>query len=165
MWIDPISFRSLKKTDLAMLLVSLIKLADPTSRPAAHQVRKYASSLAYFRSFHVDSVRRAGHWSSATSFATRYLIPHLRDTQCVAMGCPPVSTRDLITFMLCLFIIVPMSTYISYALLVLSIDVVICLYTSFIYILSIYIDIYGYLYTYFICTVCISIICPNIYAY
>ena len=94
LWLNPQSGRPLKTAELAKCLVSLIHMADPTSEPKAHQVRKYASSLAFFRCFDVESVRKAGQWSSSTSFVTRYLVPHLSDSQCVAMfSCPPSSSR------------------------------------------------------------------------
>ena len=57
----------------------LIHQADPSSDPKAHQVRKYASSIAFFRSFDVEAVRLAGQWSSSASFMSRYLVPHLRN--------------------------------------------------------------------------------------
>lgn len=91
LWVDPRSLRCLKTSDLAAKLVQLISLADPQSRPKAHQIRKYASSLAFFRSFDVDQVRRAGQWSSSASFVTRYLQTHLTNVPCVAMGSPPPS--------------------------------------------------------------------------
>ena len=89
LWVDPQSLRCLKTTDLAAKLVQLISAADPQSEPKAHQVRKYASSLAFFRSFDVDQVRRAGQWSSSASFVQRYLLTHLSNTPCVAMGSTP----------------------------------------------------------------------------
>ena len=68
LWVDPRSHKPLTTTDLARRLVDVIRLADPQSHPRAHQVRKYASSLAFFRCFDVDAVREAGQWSSPTSF-------------------------------------------------------------------------------------------------
>ena len=89
LWVDPQSSKVLKTRDLASSLVHLISTADPLSQPKAHQVRKYASSLAFFRSFDVEQVRQAGQWSSAASFVQRYLQPHLSNTRCVAMGSAP----------------------------------------------------------------------------
>ena len=89
LWVDPESRRGLKTSDIAKRLVRLISLADPASRPKAHQVRKYASSLAFFRSFDVDQVRRAGQWSSSACFVRIYLQTHLTNVPCVAMGSSP----------------------------------------------------------------------------
>ena len=89
LWLDATSGTPLTAPHLAKKLVQLISLADPLARPKAHQVRKYASSLAFFRSFDVDKVRRAGQWSSAKSFVQRFLLPHLEDVQCVALFSPP----------------------------------------------------------------------------
>ena len=90
-WVDPVSLLPLSTKDIAGRLVRLIRLADPSSCPKAHQVRKYASSLAFFRSFDVEAVRLAGQWSSSASFVTRYLLPHLSDVPCVALGSRPSS--------------------------------------------------------------------------
>ena len=89
LWVDPVSSKVLNTAKLASNLVRLISSADPQSQPKAHQVRKYASSLAFFRSFDVEQVRRAGQWSSSASFVRRYLQPHLANARCVAMGSAP----------------------------------------------------------------------------
>ena len=91
LWVDHTSYKSLKPRDLANLLVRLIELADPESKPKAHQIRAYASTLAFFKSFDVEEVREAGQWSSARSFVTRYLQVHLERVPCVAMGSAPYS--------------------------------------------------------------------------
>ena len=86
LWVDPVSLRPLKTSDISKGLTSIIRLADPSASAKAHDVRKFASSLAFFRCFDVEEVRLAGQWSSSTSFVTRYLLHHLRDVPCVAMG-------------------------------------------------------------------------------
>ena len=86
LWVDPVSLRPLKTADIARGLTSVIRLADPSAPARAHHVRKIASSLAFFRCFDVDAVRQAGQWASSSSFVTRYLVHHLRDVPCVAMG-------------------------------------------------------------------------------
>ena len=91
LWVDPRSLRGLRTSYLTTKLVQWISLADPQSRPKAHQVRKYAPSLAFFRSFDVDQVRRAGQGSSSYCFVNRYLQIHLSNIPCVAMGSSPDS--------------------------------------------------------------------------
>ena len=91
LWVDPGSLSPLSTKDIAARLVRLIRMVDPTSDPKANQVRKYASSLAFFRSFDIEAVRLAGQWSSSASFVSRYLVPHLRDVPCVALGSGPGS--------------------------------------------------------------------------
>ena len=86
LWVDPVSFRPLKTVDLSRSLTEVIRLADPSAPAKAHDLRKFASSLAFFRCFDVDAVRQAGQWASSDSFVTRYLLHHLRDVPCVAMG-------------------------------------------------------------------------------
>ena len=93
LWLDPHSARPLNSSALAKHLVHIIHLADPLSHPRAHQVRKYASSLAFFRSFDIETVREAGQWSSPKSFVQRYLLPHLTNVPCVAMGSTPGPNR------------------------------------------------------------------------
>ena len=91
LWVMPVSLLPLATKDIAGHLVRLIGMADPSSDPKAGHVRKYASSIAFFRSFDVEAVRLAGQWSSSYSFVTRYLVPHLRDVPCVALGSGPSS--------------------------------------------------------------------------
>ena len=93
LWLDPRSARPLNTAGLARHLVRVIHLADPQSHPRAHQVRRYASSLAFFRSFDVEEVREAGQWSSSRSFVQRYLVHRLTDVPCVAMGSTPGHDR------------------------------------------------------------------------
>ena len=64
LWVGPGSILPISAEDIATRLVRLIRLAGPFSDPEAHQVGMYASSLAFFRSFDVEAVRLAGHWSS-----------------------------------------------------------------------------------------------------
>ena len=89
LWVDPRSLRPLRIAELAKGLTDLVRQADPSADVKAHHVRKYASSLAFFRSFDVDAVRQAGQWSSSASFVSRYLVHHLRDVPCVALGSVP----------------------------------------------------------------------------
>ena len=86
LWVDPVSLRPLRTVDISKALTEVIRLADPSAPAKAHHVRKFASSLAFFRCFDVDSVRQAGQWASSSSFVTRYLLHHIRDVPCVAMG-------------------------------------------------------------------------------
>ena len=92
MWLDPKSTRPLTAATLATEIVRVILLADPLSNPRAHQVRKFSSSLAFFRSFDVEAVREAGQWSSPITFVRRYLLHHLTDSPCVTMGSFPTGT-------------------------------------------------------------------------
>ena len=94
MWVDPKSAKPLTAAALATAIVKVIHLADPLSNPRAHQVRKFSSSLAFFRSFDVEAVREAGQWSSPITFVRRYLLHHLTDSPCVAMGSCPPGTPD-----------------------------------------------------------------------
>ena len=70
-------------------LVQLISLADPNSRPNALLVWRYAAIRGFFRSFDIDKVRSADHWSSSTLFVQRYLLHWIPDARCVDMGSAP----------------------------------------------------------------------------
>ena len=86
MWLDPKPARPLTATKMATVIVKILLLADPLSNPRAHLVRKFSSSLAFFRSFDVEAVREAGQWSSPITFVRRYFLHHLTDSPCVARG-------------------------------------------------------------------------------
>ena len=90
LWIWPTSGKPCTPANLAKVIVSVIEAADPGSAPTAHQVRKYASSLAFLRSLDMEEVQEAGQWASCSSFITNYLNTQLQDTRCVAMGSLPM---------------------------------------------------------------------------
>ena len=86
LWVNPVSARVLRAKGLASVLTKVIVEADPGARPRAHQIRSYSSSLAFFRTFDLDSVAAAGQWASPSVFVSRYLNPLLSDVPCVVMG-------------------------------------------------------------------------------
>ena len=89
LWIWPTSGRPCTPSNLAKVIVAVIEAADPGSAPTAHEVRKYASSLAFLRSLDIEEVQEAGQWASCSTFITNYLNTQLQDTRCVAMGSLP----------------------------------------------------------------------------
>ena len=89
LWLWPDSLAPLKTSHVASVICKVIEQADPGRSPTAHQVRGFASTLAFLRSCSVERVRRAGQWSSCSSFLTRYLSPLLPDAPCIAMTLPP----------------------------------------------------------------------------
>ena len=91
LWIWPHSGEACSKVQLAKVICRVIESADPGKKPTVHQVRGYASTLAYLRTHNTESVREAGQWASSHSFITRYLSAHLEDVDCVAMTFLPNS--------------------------------------------------------------------------
>ena len=89
LWVQPASGRRLRSVAVARILRDVIKEGDPEATPIAHQVRSYSSSLAFFRTFDLDSVQSAGQWSSSASLVSRYLNTRLQDVPCVVMGATP----------------------------------------------------------------------------
>ena len=86
LWIWPTSRRICSSTHLASILCSVIRQADPDSAPLAHEVRGYASSIAFARSLDPFAVQEAGQWASCSTFINRYLNVEVEETQCVALG-------------------------------------------------------------------------------
>ena len=89
LWVWPSSGKPCSPVNLAKVIVSIIEAADPGLAPTAHEVRKYASSLAFIRSMDLEEVQEAGQWSSCSTFISNYLNVQLQDTRCVAMGSVP----------------------------------------------------------------------------
>ena len=92
--IDGPLFRSssgtpLSKGNIRVTLVRLIRKAHPRAFPRSHDLRKLASSLAFFGEMSVSDISTFTGWSSQRVFLRHYLgeITELRH-RCVAMGRP-----------------------------------------------------------------------------
>ena len=90
LWIWPDSQRICSSVHLASVICSVIKEADPESAPTAHEVRSYASSMAFARSLDPILVKEAGQWASCATFINRYLNIDTEEANCVAMGSVPM---------------------------------------------------------------------------
>ena len=89
MWIQPATQEKCTPNHLAKIMCSVIKTADPTSAPTAHEVRGYASSVAFARSLDALQVQQAGQWASCKTFINCYLNTQAEEAPCVAMGSIP----------------------------------------------------------------------------
>ena len=69
------------------LVCTVIREANPGALPKAHDIRKMASSLAFFSSMSFKSIREFTGWSSPSVFIKHYLSP-IEDLQrsCVVLG-------------------------------------------------------------------------------
>ena len=86
LWIWPTSRKSCSSTQIASVICSVIKEADPEAAPTAHDVRGYASSVAFARSLDPFLVQEAGQWASCATFINRYLDVQVEEVACVALG-------------------------------------------------------------------------------
>ena len=69
LWLLPDSMKECTKIHIAKIICRVIEAGDPGNKPTAHQVRGYAATLAYLRTFDTSEVREAGQWASAYSLA------------------------------------------------------------------------------------------------
>ena len=89
LWKWPASNVLCSPNNLAKVICSVIKEADPSSAPTAHEVRGYASSVAFARSLDALQVQQAGQWASCRTFINCYLNTQAEEAPCVAMGSMP----------------------------------------------------------------------------
>ena len=89
LWVWPDSLKPCSISHLRKIICRVIAAADPGPKSNPHQVRAYAATLGYLRSFDTSKVQGLGQWASCQSLATRYLDVNLVDVPCVAMLVPP----------------------------------------------------------------------------
>ena len=73
LFVHPIHLTDLSIAKLRLHLCKFIRLADPTSLPRSHDLRKMATSFAFFRSMDLSSICNSVGWSSAKVFLKHYL--------------------------------------------------------------------------------------------
>ena len=89
LFVWPDSLRPCSRVHISRVLCETIEAADPGRCPRGQEVRRFAGSLLYLRTYSLDAVRRGGQWRSHVSFVNRYLIPAAEDAPCVAMASLP----------------------------------------------------------------------------
>ena len=89
LWVWPTSNMQCTPNNIAKVICAVIKEADPTSAPKAHDVRSCASSVAFARSLDALEVAAAGQWASCKTFIESYLNTQVEDGHCVALGSTP----------------------------------------------------------------------------
>ena len=55
-------------------IVHLIKSSQPNTFPRAHDLRKFATSLAFFRNMKIQDINDRTGWKSKSVFRKRYLV-------------------------------------------------------------------------------------------
>lgn len=83
-FLSPISGKPLNAARLGFWLANIISKLLPNSRPRAHDVRKYAFSLAWAKGITMKEIIDRGFWSSSNTFIKKYLVPTSSDVACVA---------------------------------------------------------------------------------
>ena len=63
-WIWPDSMKSCSRAHVTKIICQVIECSDPGRAPKAYQVRAYAGSVAFLRSFDLELVTEAGQWAS-----------------------------------------------------------------------------------------------------
>ena len=81
------SGRPMSTSQVRAAMTSVIKAANPGSIPKAHDVRKIASSYAFFHDMSFDNMSISTGWSSSQVFIKHYL-KEVEDLQqvCVSLG-------------------------------------------------------------------------------
>ena len=73
LFVHPASDRPLSKKVCAIKLCQVIKASQPGVFPQSHDCRKMATSLAFFRSMHLEELCQRVGWSSSSVFIKHYL--------------------------------------------------------------------------------------------
>ena len=92
LWIHNLNQPRLGPEKLSKLICEIVEKADPGKSPKGHDVRKYATTLAYMQSGNTQTVTQMGQWSSSFCLKYHYFIQSLKSTNCVAMG---IQTHDV----------------------------------------------------------------------
>ena len=77
--------KPLHKCSISKILCDLIEEASPNCLPRAHEVRKYATSLAWTRGLSPDEITKRAFWRSSSIFIERYLCVN-GGSNCVALN-------------------------------------------------------------------------------
>ena len=75
LFVNPVSLLDLSLFKLRFFICRFIREADPGSFPKTHDLRKYASSFAFFRGMDISNVCNLVGWSSFRIFKKHYLKP------------------------------------------------------------------------------------------
>ena len=87
LFINPSSLADCTVLAITGLLRKLVKISQPGVYCAFHDLRKFATSKAFFSLMSCKNIRSRGGWSSNKTFASRYLAKSLGSrVPCVALG-------------------------------------------------------------------------------
>lgn len=83
-FLNPSSSSPLKPNNISFWLCKAIKALVPNALARAHDLRKFAHSLAWTRGVPMDEILRNAFWSSSNVFVSKYLSEVSVTTACVA---------------------------------------------------------------------------------
>ena len=89
LFLHAITDKPLAKSACSRIICAIIKDSQPGSFPKGHDLRKMATSLAFFRDMHLSEICQRVGWASANVFI-KYYLKDIRDCQksCVVLGTP-----------------------------------------------------------------------------
>ena len=92
LWIHNLNQLRPTSVKLSRLICELVEIADPGKYPQGHDVRKFATTLAYIESGNTQTVTDLGQWASSFCVKYHYFLQVVKSTNCVAMG---IQTHDV----------------------------------------------------------------------
>ena len=73
LFVNPVTLKDLSVNKLRYFLCKFIRMADPTMCPKTHDLRKMASSYAFFKSMKIQDICELVGWSSIRVFKKHYM--------------------------------------------------------------------------------------------
>ena len=73
LFVDPVGLSDLSLFKLRLFICSFIRSSDPAAFPKVHDLRKVASSYAFFRTMSLEDICEVTGWSSCRVFKRHYL--------------------------------------------------------------------------------------------
>ena len=87
LFVHPVHLGAWNRAGLSLAIVRLIKAAQPDSFPRAHDLRKVATSLAFFCNMKLQEILSKTGWKSRSVFRRHYLV-NINEVlhQCSSLG-------------------------------------------------------------------------------
>ena len=97
LFVNPLTLRDLSLFKIRFFLCKFIRIAEPESFPKTHDLRKYASSFAFFRGMRVEDICNLVGWASFRVFKKHYLksITEIKSAIVVLGSSFPGSRKDI----------------------------------------------------------------------
>ena len=73
LFVNPVDLSDLSIAKIRLYLCMFIRIADPGSVPLSHDLRKIASSFAFFHSMSFQEIQGVTGWKSCRVFVKHYL--------------------------------------------------------------------------------------------
>lgn len=73
LFLDPSSHKNLSIRALSKVVLNMVRTGDPSSFPRTHDIRKYASSVAFLSDYTIEEIASSTGWKSHRVFLNHYL--------------------------------------------------------------------------------------------